>query len=219
MTNVEHAPAAALAETLRAATLTGELYPGQRLVEQDLAVRYETSRGAVREALLVLESEGLVERQANRGAHIRLVSLEEAIEMTEVREVLEGLCAAKAVAAIDDAGRAELRALGEGIRDAVETADVIEYTTVTQLLHARIIEMSGQTVAQRTLDRLRYQGVRHRFRVALLSGRPAEGLQEHLAVIEAICTGTAEEAEKAMREHLSCVKDALLRAPATADRM
>lgn len=213
MTSMELSPSAALAATLRAATLAGDLYPGQRLVEKDLALRYATSRGAVREALLVLEIEGLVERQTNRGAHIRLVSLEEAVEMTEVREVLEGLCAAKAAAVIGDVQREELRTLGEAIRASVENVDVMEYCALTQELHAMITEISGQPTAGRALDRLRYQSVRHRFRVALLSGRLVEGLREHLAVIESICTGTPEEAEKAMRDHIVCVKEALLRAP------
>src|SRR5690606_11675815 len=118
---------------------------------------YGASRGTVREALLVLETEGLVERQANRGAYMRIVSLDEAVEMTEVRTVIEGLCARRAAQVIDDAERAELREIGEQIRLAVEAADVVGYTDNTQHLHARLVEISGQRTAQRTLDRLRYQ--------------------------------------------------------------
>lgn len=215
----ESSASAALADTLRAAALAGELLPGQRLVEFDLASRYGASRGAVREALLVLETEGLVERQVNRGAYVRIVSLEEAVEMTEVRTVLEGLCARRAAEVIDDAERAELREIGDRIRRAVEAADVMGYTESTQYLHARIVEISGQRTAQRTLDLLRYQTVRHRFRVALLSGRPAEGLHEHLKLIEAVCSGTPEEAELTMREHLVSVQAALQRAPENSDHM
>ncbi len=215
----EISSSAALAAELRTAALSGELFPGQRLVESDIAQQYGASRGTVREALLVLETEGLVERQANRGAYIRVVSLEEAIEMTEVRAVLEGLCAAKAAESINDEDRAELRAIGEQIREAVRTADIVAYTENTQLLHGRIAEISGQSTAKQALDRLRYQDVRHRFRVALDSGRPQEGLLEHLAVTEAICTGTPDEAEAVMRKHLVHVQDALRRAPEIAEYM
>jgi len=83
-------------EALRDAIVDGEFAPNQRLVEADLSERFGASRGSIRTALLELGAEGLVERVQNRGARVRAVSLAEAIEITEVRMVLEGLCAAKA---------------------------------------------------------------------------------------------------------------------------
>ena len=64
-----------LLDRLRMAIYHGELTPGQRLVETELAARYDTSRGAVREALVLLSNEGLVSRERNRGAMVRPVSL------------------------------------------------------------------------------------------------------------------------------------------------
>jgi len=77
--------AASLLDALRMAIHRGELTPGQRLVEADVASRYDASRGAVREALASLSNEGLVVRERNRGARVRPVTLEEAIEITEAR--------------------------------------------------------------------------------------------------------------------------------------
>ena len=85
-----------LVDAIREAIIEGEFAANQRLIESDLSERFGASRGNVRTALLQLTSEGLVERMLNRGARVRAVSLAEAIEITEVRMALEGLCAAKA---------------------------------------------------------------------------------------------------------------------------
>ena len=67
----------------------GELVANQRLIEKDICEEYGASRGTVRAALTALDAEGLVERIQNRGARVRSVSLAEAIEILEVRSLLE----------------------------------------------------------------------------------------------------------------------------------
>jgi DNA-binding GntR family transcriptional regulator len=208
----EHLPeTVSLLDMLRMAIYHGELTPGQRLVEAELASRYETSRGAVREALALLCNEGLVTRERNRGATVRPVSLDEAIEITEVRAVLEGLCAAKAATLVTARERRELKAIGKQMAEAVDRNDIVEYSRTSQLLHTRVREIAQQATVAGILERLRYQSVRFQFHVALLPGRPAVGLAEHLAIIEAICAGDVDAAERAMREHLRSVMGALRR--------
>ena len=80
-------------DRLRNDILTGALPPGERLVELQLAERYQIGRAAIRAALLELDSEGLVRREANRGATVRRISLSDAIEITQARGALEGLVA------------------------------------------------------------------------------------------------------------------------------
>src|SRR6478609_971246 len=96
---------AELVDVLRSAIVGGDLVPNQRLVEADLAAEYGASRGNIRAALAELTVEGLVERVQNRGARVRAVSVAEAVEITEVRAALEGLCAAKAAARLTDEDR------------------------------------------------------------------------------------------------------------------
>ena len=100
---------------IREAILSGEFVPNQRLIEADLSERFAAGRAAVRAALLELANEGLIERVQNRGARVRAVSLAEAVEITEVRMVIEGLCAAKAAERITGGDAAELRRIGEEI--------------------------------------------------------------------------------------------------------
>src|SRR5919201_5845692 len=80
--------------TLRQAILNGDLAPGQRLVEEELAGTLGVTRQSLRSALFDLAAEGLVERIPNRGARVRPVTLDEAVAITDCRMAPQGLCAA-----------------------------------------------------------------------------------------------------------------------------
>jgi DNA-binding GntR family transcriptional regulator len=208
----ETAPSEAVAEVVAAVRdgiMQGRYAPGQRLPEADLVTLYRASRGTVRTALAQLENEGVVQRERNRGARVRPISLEEAVEITETRAVVEGLCAAKAAERATARDRDRLRELGDEMRAAVENADIPTYSRTNQLVHRAVRDISRHQTAGLMLDRLRIQSVRFHFRVALLPGRPAVGLQEHLAVIEAVCSGDPDMAEQTMRSHLLSVVRAL----------
>src|SRR4029077_6119524 len=107
-------------DALRAAIITGEFAPNQRLVEIDLCERFGTSRFILRAALQELAAQGLVEFQRNRGARVRDVSPAEAIEITEVRIRLEGLVAARAAMRISKPETAKLHSMLKDMRTAVQ---------------------------------------------------------------------------------------------------
>ena len=90
-------------EELRKAIVSGELLPGERLLEEDLSARLGFGRAAVRMALVRLEHDGLVQRERHRGARVRRVSESEAVEILEARAALEGLAARHAAVNADDA--------------------------------------------------------------------------------------------------------------------
>lgn len=196
-------------DAIRAAITQGEFAPNQRLVEAELSEQFGASRAGVRNALMQLTSEGLVERIQNRGARVRAISLAEAIEITEVRMVLEGLCAAKAAERATEDDRAELWDIGTRMQQAVTAGDVFGYSDLNRRLHARILEISAQGTACAVLERLLGQNVRHQFRLAMHPGRPNVSLPQHLAIIDAVCAGDPEAAEAAMKAHLRSVLEAL----------
>jgi DNA-binding GntR family transcriptional regulator len=200
---------AELVDVLRSAIVGGDLVPNQRLVEADLAAEYGASRGNIRAALAELTVEGLVERVQNRGARVRAVSVEEAVEITEVRAALEALCARKAAERITDDEVAELRELAGRMKDAVERGDRDSYSECNQILHARVIDISAQQTAAATIHRLRGQAVRFQFRLARQPGRPAVSLPQHLAIIDAVCAHRPDAAAEAMRVHLESVADVI----------
>jgi DNA-binding GntR family transcriptional regulator len=200
-----------LLDKLRMAIYHGEFAPGQRLVESDLARNYDTSRSAVREAIALLQNEGLVTRERNRSAWVRPVTIEEAIEILEVRAVVEGLCAAKAAASASTEDHRVLRTLADEMTVAVTHGDVLTDSTVSDQLHAKIREIAGQRAAAGIINRLRYQGVRYQFRVSLLPGRLVQGLEEHLGIIDAVIAGDPGLAERLSRDHFASVIEAVRR--------
>ncbi|WP_345147927.1 GntR family transcriptional regulator [Arthrobacter ginkgonis] len=201
--------AAEVADLLRNAIVSGDLVPNQRLVESDLAAEYGASRGNIRVALSELSVEGLVERVQNRGARVRAVSVDEAVEITEVRAALEALCARKAAERITDSEIGELQRLAERMKDAVDRGDRESYSECNQILHARIIAISAQQTAAANIQRLRGQAVRFQFRLARQPGRPAVSLPQHLAIIKAVCAHDPAAAAEAMRYHLESVADVI----------
>ncbi|RKN44731.1 GntR family transcriptional regulator [Streptomyces hoynatensis] len=200
---------ASVVDAIRDTITSGDFAPNQRLVEAELSEQFGASRAAVRNALVQLATEGLVERIQNRGARVRAVSLDEAIEITEVRMALEGLCAAKAAERATEEDRGTLREIGERMREAVARGDVFGYSDLNRRLHALVLTLSGQRTARTVLERLRGQNVRHQFRLAMQPGRPHVSLPEHLRIIEALCAADPGAAEAAMRAHLRSVIDAL----------
>jgi DNA-binding GntR family transcriptional regulator len=196
-------------ELIRDAILNAEFVPDQRLVEADLSERFLASRSAVRFALLQLATEGLVERIPHRGARVRAVSLDEAIEITEVRMAVEGLCAAKAAERVTEAEARELRMIGTRMADSVAAGDVLGYAEANRLLHRRVRELSGQATAVRVLEQLRAQSVHHHFGRSTRPERPAVSLHEHQAIIAAICDHDPEAAERVTRLHMATVLDGL----------
>ena len=199
----------AVLDALRDAILDGEFAAGQRLVEVDLCERFGCSRFAVRAAIPVLASEGLVELQRHRGARVRVIPLEEAIEITEVRRLLEGLTAARAAERITPPQAAELTGVIQEMRDAVAAAELLRYSDANARLHARIRSIAAHDTATSMIERLRAQLVRHQFSVSLIPGRPAVSLAQHEQIVAAVVAHDPVAAEAAMRDHITSVIEAL----------
>ncbi|WP_267618486.1 GntR family transcriptional regulator [Gordonia bronchialis] len=208
----------AVMEVVRAAIINGDFAPNQRMVEADLCEQFNASRSAVRGALQDLANQGLIERIQNRGARVRAIGLAEAIEITEVRMVVEGLCAAKAAENVTASDTKELATIRSSMINAVDNGDVFGYSNLNQQLHRRVRQMSGQRSAQDILERLRGQLVRHQYKLAMHPGRMTVSLPEHIAIIDAVSAGQLAEAEAAMRTHLTSVIHALREVEASRTR-
>ncbi|HUZ51036.1 MAG TPA: GntR family transcriptional regulator [Streptosporangiaceae bacterium] len=202
-------PKLAVVEAVRAAIVRGEYAPGQRLVEIDLCERFGTSRFIARSALAELHAQGLVEFERNRGARVRDISLGEAIEITEVRRLLEGHLAARAAERIARAQAAALRRTVADMRIAVGRSELLRYSDLNARLHAAIRDIAAHETSARLLRQLRDQTVRHQFSLSLVPGRPAVSLPQHEVIVAAVTARDAAGAERAMHDHLQSVIDAL----------
>lgn len=194
---------------LRDDILTGLFEPGDRLLEVPLSHTYGCGRAAVRSALVELTSEGLVEREANRGATVRRITIGEAIQITEARAALEGLIASQAArhATADD--RRELATIVSDMRSAVADDRSRDYSDLNAVFHRRLREMSGHEVASALITNLRNRAAHHQYRLALMPGRPAESLEQHAAIVDAVISGDEAAASSAMHAHLASVIDVL----------
>ena len=188
---------------LREAITRGQLLPNERLVEADLARSFGVNRANVRMALAALDQEGLVVREPNRGARVRAVSDEEALEIAETRLAIEAMVARQAALRATAADHKALRAIEAAMRRAVEAADYAGFSQNNAMLHREIQRIAGNATANRILQTLKSHLVRLQYRVILLPGRPDTSLSEHHAIVDAICSGDGDAAEAAMRRHLS----------------
>jgi DNA-binding GntR family transcriptional regulator len=194
---------------LRAAISRGDMPPGHRLVEAELAEQIGVNRSSVRLAIDVLIAEGLVERIPNRGARVRVVSVDEAVAMTECRMVLEGLLARKAAAQVSDDQVECLRAQLLVMADAVGSGDLLKYSELISQLHGLVRDAARHPVAAGLVDRLQAQLVRHQFQLSLRPGRPQVSLRELTAVVDAIAARDPDGAEAATAAHFRSVIAAL----------
>jgi DNA-binding GntR family transcriptional regulator len=198
-------------DALREAIVRGEIAPDARLVEADVSATFEMSRGAVRTALIRLEQEGLVVREPHRGARVRKVSDEEAVEILQARAVLEGLVARQAAERIDDAGADRLRGFLARQRELLEAGDLLGASDTNADLHAALLDISGHGTALRLIRALNSQTVRYQYRTILIPGRSAASVAEHAAIVDAVIGGRGEDAEAAMRRHLFNVAESVQR--------
>ena len=187
----------------------GAYNPRERLVEADLVARYETTRAAVREALIQLTSEGLVERSPNRGARVRGMSIDEAIEIAEVRRALETLCAGLAAQRGTPPERLRLLAISKALQAAAAADRVGEYLSINAQFHAAIHDMARHATARAILARFRHRPIDRFFPQPFRARPPMESVDQHERIAAAIAAGDAAGAESAMHEHLSSLVETL----------
>jgi DNA-binding GntR family transcriptional regulator len=185
------------------AILRGEFQPNERLIEMELAELYNVGRAAIRTTLARLEQDGLVEREPNRGARVRVISEEEAVETLEARAVLEGLAARYAARNVTDADIADLRAIVGEMEAHLAEGDLLGISEGNARLHSRLLQIANNKTVARLIERLHAQHIRSQFRLILVPGRPPRSVAEHQAIVDAIASRNPDAAEAAMRSHLA----------------
>src|SRR5438132_4484728 len=134
----------AATELIRDAIVDGRLEPGRRLKEEELARELGISRTPVREALLVLQSEGLVAAEPNRGATVRSHDAEDLDDLYQLRALLEGYAARRAAARISEEALAGLRASCERFAALVDAgAELRDVVRENNVFHSAILDAAG----------------------------------------------------------------------------
>jgi DNA-binding GntR family transcriptional regulator len=197
---------------LREAITGGRFQPNERLVESDLMAMFRAGRSAVRSALVRLDQEGLVTREPNRGARVRLISDREAIEIEQVRIALEKMLARTAAERVTPADLDELVATVGEMRRRVADGDPLGYSELNARFHRRIWAIADHQLAAGLLTTMKSQSIRFQYRTILQPGRAERSLEEHAAIVAALAARDPAASEAAMAEHLNQVVSTLQRA-------
>ncbi len=196
-----HQPlAAAVLSTLREAIVGGTYLPGQRLVEEDLALELEVSRGPIREALHLLAVEGFVEIEPRRGAKVAIFTRKQADDLFVIRLTLEGLVARLAAARRTDEQLDHLRAVCEEGLDAATQARTEDLPALNTAFHAALADAADNTLLAEqlsTMSTMIQWAYAKRIRERLTNS-----WFEHRTIVDAIAAGDAAAAEAAAQDHV-----------------
>jgi DNA-binding GntR family transcriptional regulator len=176
--------------------------PNERLVETDLTERFATNRNVVRSVLDRLEADGLIVREPNRGARVRVITAAEACEIFEIRAAVEVIVARRAAENIQPGDIPVLKAMIGEMREALTNNEFLRYAHVNASLHAAILKIANHATAAKTLVSLQLQTVRSQYRTIFFPGRAAVAITEQEETIDAIVQRDPERAAKSMETHM-----------------
>jgi DNA-binding GntR family transcriptional regulator len=200
-------------ELLLERILSGELAPGERLVETRIAQELGTSQAPVREALRDLELLRLVESQPFRGARVRAVTPEELAEIYPVRAALEEVAARETAARLDSGTDARLEAEVEAMRRAAAAGNSHDQAEHDVQFHRLIVEASGNRTLLEVWTSLRVEA--RTLMTLLKTDLDLRELAEmHQAVLDALRSGDADVAGRVVRAHVESFGPLLLKGTA-----
>ncbi len=197
--------------TLRKAILTGQLKPGERLMEVHLANRLGVSRTPIREAIRKLELEGLVIMIPRRGAEVARITEKSLKDVLEVRRALDALSVELACDRITDEGIRELKNACEEFEKAVKEGEVSVIAKADVALHDIIVRATGNQRLQQLINNLAEQMYRYRFVYIKEESRHDKLVAEHKEIYESIVSRDKERACAAAKLHIDNQEKSIIR--------
>ena len=191
-----------VADRLRDQIYQRELTPGDAIDEMVLCERFGISRTPLREALKVLNSEGLIELIPRRGSFVRSMDIEELNELFPIMVVLEGLCAREAVENCAVQDLQQLEKMHEKLESLAEQGDIDGYYEQNFVFHQAVQDLSGNKWLQRVIGDLRKVLRLARHMQLTIPGRLEASLEEHRQIMQAFIKNDPDMADRNMQNHL-----------------
>lgn len=188
--------------TLREAILKGELEPGERLMELDLAEKLGVSRTPIREAIRKLELEGLVKMAPRKGAEVAEITLDDLTDVLEVRKNLEDLAVELACKKSTPEDIEQMKKCHENFKEALKSEDLTIMAEADEAFHNVIYNTTRNKRLMQILNNLREQMYRYRLEYIKDKRKRNTLVEEHSEIIQAISNKNVEEAKKAIRTHI-----------------
>ncbi|NLY82412.1 MAG: GntR family transcriptional regulator [Clostridiales bacterium] len=197
-------------EELKHKILIGNVNPGTRLMEIELAESMGVSRTPIREAIRKLEKEGLVSIEPRRGAYVSDISIKDMVDILEVREDLEGLAASLAARRINEEEASELKRITEKYSEAIisgNTDDIVKYD---EMFHKLVVSCSGNRTLMQMVGSVQELALRFRYLYYDDYSRYEDMPGEHTGIMEAIINGDEKKARDQADLHIKRLKNFLL---------
>lgn len=189
----------------------GELGPGDKLTEAALAERLGVSRGPVREAFRVLEEVGLVQLEKNRGVYVRQIPLEEALEIFDLRAMIEAHVGSTLAANATDAQLANLRTLVTQMEKAVQVEDEATYYRLNVEFHESMVSYAGNKKLIGMYRKLTRELSLFRRRNFSDHALLVTSVNEHRDILDAIGSRNAVKSAEALRQHVLMSRERTIR--------
>ncbi len=191
--------------------LEGRLPPGQRVVERDLMERFGVSKTPAREAILRLKQDGLVEGKLNQGVSVIRILRKDAVEIYDLREILEAMAARKTAERITPDKTEKLHSIIRFAEDCVRKNDSKKYAQLDLQFHKLIGVISNNQRLYEIMERLTHQSrILLRTSLNLPKRGPKVSLNEHQKIVKAIVDKNPSLTEKMARMHIRNTKEAVL---------
>lgn len=193
-------------EELKMQILKGQIVPGTRMMEVEMAEEMGVSRTPIREAIRKLEKEGLVTIEPRKGAYASQISTKDMVDILEVRQNMEGLAAFYAAMRMNDEQKRKLAEISEAYNKAVienNTPDMIKYDTA---FHHLVVEGSGNKMLVNMVEQLQELVLRFRYIYYDDFKRAEKMPREHKVIYDAIVNGDTEKARRAADVHIDRLK-------------
>jgi len=190
-------------QSLRGAIMRGELPPGQRLVIDEIGRQLQVSAIPIREALQLLQSEGLVQSAPHLGASVAPISEDEVHEVFAIMEGLETVAVREAAHRLDDEGAAVLSGLVGEMDVALASGDYEGWAERNARLHGAICGIAGMPLLREMTERVlsRWERLRRHYFQGVLVPRVEQAQREHHGLLDALLGRNAELAEQIVRAH------------------
>ena len=189
-------------KTLRQGILTGELKPGERLMEIHLAKRLGVSRTPIREAIRMLELEGLVIMVPRKGAQVAQITQKSLKDVLEVRRTLDGLAAELACERMTDGDLEKLKQACLAFEQATKSNDFTQIARTDVELHDCIVQATGNNRLVQIVNNLSEQMYRYRFEYIKDVNSHTGLIEEHRVLFEAIASKDKEKAVEVAKLHI-----------------
>jgi DNA-binding GntR family transcriptional regulator len=196
-----------ITQTLRAAVISGELRPGVVYSAPSLAAEFGVSATPVREAMLDLAKEGLIDTVRNKGFRVTELSEKDLDDLSELRALIEVPIVRRiAEASVDPAVIAQLRPLAAAIEDAASQGDLITHVTADMEFHLKLLALADNPHLVETVRSLRARSRIYGLRSLADRGELVPSSHEHAELLDLIAAGDAEGAERLMDRHIRHVR-------------